>query len=214
MKVAAVVSAYNEEERIGAVLEALKSAELVDEVIVVSDGSTDGTYQKASSDPAIRAIELERNLGKGGAMCAGAMNTDADIVLFLDADLIGMDGRKIDSLIRPLIEGSADMSIGISKSGRSATDLAQFLAPYISGQRAMRRETFIDIPSLDTVRSGVETAITKYCRSRNLRISRVELPGCTHCMKEEKRGFIAGFVGRLKMYYDIGRIVFDGRDFK
>ena len=53
MKVAAVVSAYNEEERSGAVLEALKSAELVDEVIVVSDGSTDGTYQKASSDPAI-----------------------------------------------------------------------------------------------------------------------------------------------------------------
>jgi glycosyltransferase involved in cell wall biosynthesis len=214
MKVAAVVPAYNEEERIPAVLDAIKAAKLVDEIVVVSDGSTDGTYDIVSSDPAVKAVELEVNRGKGGAMRAGAESTDADVVLFLDADLIGMDGDKVDAIIRPLIDGSADMAIGIFKSGRGATDLAQLIAPFISGQRAMRRDTFIGIPQLEGARSGVETAITKYYRSRKLRVRRVTLLGCTHCMKEEKLGLLRGFVGRMKMYYDISKILLDGREFK
>lgn len=214
MRVAAVVPAYNEEERIPAVLDAIKSAKLVNEIVVVSDGSTDGTYELVSSDPAVKAVGLEVNRGKGGAMRAGAESTDADVVLFLDADLIGMDGEKVDAIVRPLIEGSADMAIGIFKSGRGVTDLAQLIAPYISGQRAMRRDTFIGIPKLEGARSGVETAITKYYRARNLRVRRVTLWGCTHCMKEEKLGFARGFVGRMKMYYDISKILIGGNAYK
>jgi len=214
MKVAAIIPAYNEKDRIPAVLDAIKAASLVDEIVVVSDGSTDGTYELVRADPAVKAVALEVNRGKGGAMRAGAESTDADVVLFLDADLIGMDGEKVDAIVRPLIDDSADMAIGIFKSGRGATDLAQFIAPYISGQRAMRRDTFIGIPKLEAVRSGVETAITKYFRSRKLRVRRVTLKGCTHCMKEEKLGFARGFAGRMKMYYDISKILLDGREFK
>lgn len=214
MKIAAVVAAYNEEERIVAVLDAIKSAKLVDEIVVVSDGSTDATHQIASAYPDVTAIELAVNRGKGGAMRVGAESTDADILLFLDADLIGMDGEKVDAIALPVVDDTADMAIGIFKSGRRSTDLAQVIAPYISGQRAMRRDVFVSIPNLDNVRSGVETAITKYYRSHNLRVKRVDLFGCTHCMKEEKRGFIKGFLGRLRMYYDIGKIALDGRSFK
>lgn len=214
MKVAAIVPAYNEKDRISLVLEAIKSAQCVDEILVVSDGSTDGTFELVSSDPAVRALRLETNLGKGGAMRAGALDTDADIVLFLDADLIGMDGDKVDAIIKPVTDGHADMAIGIFNGGRGATDLAQFLTPYISGQRAMHREVFLDIPDLDGVRSGVETAITKYYRARKLRVSRVSLAGCTHHMKEEKLGFLRGFSARLKMYYDITKILLDGHEFK
>ena len=214
MKVAAIVPAYNEKERIPAVLDALKSAKLIDEIVVVSDGSTDGTYELVSSDPDVTAIQLDANRGKGGAMRAGAESTDADVVLFLDADLVGLDGAKVDEIVRPLVEGSADMAIGIFKSGRRSTDLAQLIAPYISGQRAMRRETFVGIPKLESVRSGVETAITKYCRARKLRVRRVTLKGCTHSMKVEKLGFVRGFAGRMRMYYDITKIILDGREFK
>jgi polyisoprenyl-phosphate glycosyltransferase len=213
-KVAAIVPAYNEVERISAVLDAIKSAKLVDEIVVVSDGSTDGTCELVSTDSAVRLIRLETNRGKGGAMRAGAENTDADVILFLDADLTGMDGEKVDMIIEPVVEGSADMAIGIFKSGRRSTDLAQVISPYISGQRAMRREVFIGIPKLETARSGVETAITKYFRRRGMRVRRVTLLGCTHFMKEEKLGFARGFAGRMKMYYDIGRIMLDGREFK
>jgi len=214
MRVAAIVPAYNEKERIPAVLDAIKSAKLVDEIVVVSDGSTDGTYELVSADPSVKALQLGSNRGKGGAMRAGAESTDAEVVLFLDADLIGLDGEKVDAIVRPLIEGSADMAIGIFRSGRRVTDLAQLIAPYISGQRAMWRETFVGIPRLESVRSGVETAITKYFRARNMRVRRVTLNGCTHCMKEEKLGFVRGFAGRMKMYYDIGKILLDGREFR
>lgn len=214
MRVAAIVPAYNEKDRIQVVLDAIKAAELVDEIVVVSDGSTDGTYELAASDPDVKAIQLSPNRGKGGAMLAGAQGTDADVVLFLDADLRGMDGEKVDAIVRPLVDGSADMSIGIFKSGRGVTDIAQLIAPFISGQRAMRRDTFIGIPRLEEVRSGVETAITKYFRRHKLRVRRVPLAGCTHCMKEEKLGLVRGFAGRMKMYLDIGKILLDGRDIK
>lgn len=214
LRVAAIVPAYNERERISTVLEALKRAETVDEIVVVSDGSTDGTYEFVSCDPAVKAINLEKNRGKGGAMRAGAESTDADVVLFLDADLIGMDGAKIDALVRPVAENRADMSVGVFKAGRGITDLAQFLTPYISGQRAMMREAFLAIPELGRVRSGVETAITKHFRARRMRVERVTLPGCTHTMKEEKLGIFKGFKARLRMYYDISKILLDGRAFK
>lgn len=214
MRVAAIVPAYNERERIPSVLEAIKEAQKIDEIIVVSDGSTDGTYEFVSADPEIRAVNLETNQGKGGAMRAGALSTDAEVILFLDADLIGLDGEKIDSIVEPLLNEQADMAIGVFRGGRGSTDLAQLITPYISGQRAMYRETFLSIPRVDAVRSGVETAITKFYKARGLRVRRVLLVGCTHCMKEEKLGFLKGFKCRLKMYYDIGKILLDDHEFK
>lgn len=215
MKTAAIVPAYNEQDRISAVLEAVGEARTVDEIVVVCDGCTDDTCTVAASHSSgPRIVVLETNRGKGGAMRAGAESTDANVVLFLDADLTGLDGDKVDSLLEPVLDDRADMSIGIFRHGRKATDIAQFLAPYISGQRAMRRSTFLEIPELDRARSGVETAITKFFRSRGLRVERVALPGCSHHMKEEKMGFTRGFASRLRMYVDIGRILLDGRAYK
>ena len=214
MKVAAIVPAYNERDRIGVVLDAIRNARSVDEILVVSDGSTDGTYEMAASQQDVRAIELNPNRGKGGAMRAGAESTDADVVVFLDADLIGMRGEQVDAIVHPVAQKQADMSIGVFRDGRGITDAAQFLAPYISGQRAMQRETFLGIPRIDEMRSGVETAITKYFCARRLRVERVRLTGCTHTMKEEKLGFFRGFPARMRMYYDIGKIMLDGRRFK
>lgn len=207
MKVAVIVPAYNEKDRISVVLDAIKNARTADEIVVVCDGSTDGTYEAVASDSSVRLINLEINQGKGGAMRVGAENTDADMVLFLDADLIGMDGVKVDALIEPVLSDRADMSIGIFKGGRGSTDIAQLVAPYITGQRAMRREVFLSIPGVDGARSGVETVITKYFNSKNLRVERVELSGCTHSMKEEKMGLARGLAARMKMYLDIGKIL-------
>lgn len=213
MRTAAIVPAYNERDRIPAVLEALGEARRVDEIVVVCDGCTDDTAEVAAAHSAVRVVRLEVNRGKGAAMRAGAEETDADVVVFVDADLIGMDGGRVDSLVEPVLSDRADMCVGVFRNGRVATDLAQFLAPYISGQRAMRRGVFLDIPNLDGVRYGAETAITRYFRSRGLRVEKVALPGCSHHMKEEKMGLLRGFASRLRMYVDIGRIVLDGKEF-
>jgi glycosyltransferase involved in cell wall biosynthesis len=209
-KVAAVVPAYNEENRIATVLAAIKGASLVDEIVVVNDGSTDSTYEVISSDPAIKAMSLDRNTGKGGAMCAGAAATDADVILFLDADLIGLRSEQIDELLTPVVTGEADMAIGVFRAGRSVTDWAQILVPYISGQRVLHRDVFLSIPGLRDVRSGVEVAITKYYRVTGLVVKNVVLAGVTHSMKEEKIGLVRGFAARLKMYYEIGRVLNNG----
>lgn len=206
LRVAAIVPAYNEAERLGKVLEAIRSASLVDEIVVVDDGSTDDTYDVACRYPGVRPLSLPVNKGKGGAMFAGASSTEAEVIIFLDADLIGITGEQIDSIIRPVVERQTDVCIGVFRGGRRTTDLAQVIAPYISGQRALPRSVFLDIPGIEAVRSGVEVAMTKHFRANGLKMHTVTLTGCTHVMKEEKLGYIPGFAARLRMYYDICRI--------
>jgi len=205
------VPAYNEEERISTVLAAIKQASLIDQIVVVNDGSTDRTYEVAASDPAVTAVSLTCNVGKGGAMCAGAAAANADVLLFLDADLIGLKPEQVDSIIRPVASGEADMAVGVFRAGRRSTTWAQILVPYISGQRAIRKDIFLSIPDLRKVRSGVEVAITKYFKLMRMPVTTVVITGVTHAMKEEKIGLARGFAARLRMYYEIGKVMTNGR---
>ncbi len=209
MSIAVVVPAYNEEARIGEVLRALTAAPELDEIVVVNDGSRDGTGEVARTFAAVRTLDLPENRGKGAAMHCGALATEAELLLFLDADLIGLRPDHVGDLLRPVRDGEAAMTVGIFRGGRLATDLSHFLVSYISGQRALSRELFLAIPSITTARSGVETAITKYVKARGLPVRNVPMYGVTHPMKEEKLGAIPGFKARLKMYWEIGKSLMD-----
>ncbi len=206
MKVAAVVPAYNEEKTIAVVIEALLEAPSVDEIAVISDGSTDGTAAIARKYP-VKVIELPENVGKGGAMKIGAQETKGDILLFIDADLIGLTKEHIENLLRPVINDEADMTIGLFEDGRLATDLAQKIAPFLSGQRAIKRSVFETIPELEHTRYGIEVALSRYAEEHNIRVTSVNLPDMTQIMKEEKRGFLKGFCARMKMYWEIVKSV-------
>ena len=204
-RIAAVIPAYNEERRIRGVVEALKRSETLDQLIVVSDGSTDGTYDAVKDDPDVLAIQLPQNRGKGGAMHAGAVRAQADWLLFLDADLMGLDPEHVHRLLHPIQQGEADMAVGIFHGGRFLTDLSQYIAPSITGQRVVSRDFFLSLPGIHDVRYGVEMAIGFHARRQGLRISSVVLEGVTHPMKEEKLGPIVGSAARLRMYYEMGR---------
>lgn len=203
--VAAVVPAYNEVRRIRGVVEALKASGAVDQLIVVSDGSTDGTYEAVKDDPALEAIQLPYNRGKAGAMLAGALRAQTDWLLFLDADLIGLSPDHIQGLLHPISTEDADMSVGIFHGGRLLTDLSQYLAPSISGQRVLSRDFFLSLPGIQDVRYGVEMAIGFHARRQGLRIASVVLQGVTHPLKEEKLGPLKGSAARFRMYYEMGR---------
>lgn len=202
MKVAAIVPAYNEEKTIAAVIETLLDAPCVHEIAVVSDGSTDRTAEIAQGYP-VKVVQLTENVGKGGAMKVGAQETESDILLFIDADLIGLRVHHIEALVRPVINEEADMSVGIFEDGRLATDLAQKIAPFLSGQRAIKRELFENIPELEHTRYGIEVALSRHAEEHNTRVSMVELYDVSQVMKEEKRGFVKGFCARMKMYWEI-----------
>lgn len=202
MRVVAVIPAYNEEQTLGSVIEAVRQVAAVDEVLVISDGSTDRTADVARAH-GVACIELEQNVGKGGAMKVGIDQADADVFLFLDADLIGLTPRHVENLLAPVLQGRAEVAIGVFDKGRVATDLAQMVAPYLSGQRAVRRSVLQSISGLDTARFGVEVAITKHIKENGVRVEHVLLENLTHRMKEEKLGLLRGFLARMKMYWEI-----------
>lgn len=214
MKVAAIVPAYNEATRIERVLGVLTQCPALHEIIVVNDGSLDDTAtvalqfaqrQKTPDAPAVRVINLPVNRGKGGAMFAGATATDADVIIFFDADLIGLKPEHVERILKPVLEGEVAMSIGVFRGGRLSTDMAQILVPYISGQRALLRDLFTEIPGIERTRSGVEIALTLHFRRNRYPVAMVTVEGVTHTMKEEKLGWARGVWARAKMYAEIGK---------
>ena len=201
MGVTAIIPAYNEAATVGQVIDTLGKVDAVSEIIVVSDGSEDDTAAVARRHGA-RVIELAVNSGKGAAMTAGARVAGEDILLFLDADLEGLLPDHVRDLIEPLLNDRADMTVGIFSRGRSMTDLAQVVAPHLSGQRAIRKDLFL-VVGAERSRFEIEVQLTSEAKARNWRVERVPLVNMTHIMKEEKRGLYRGVVARMGMYKDI-----------
>lgn len=209
MKSAVIIPAYNEEKTIGSIIAAVQEVPFIEEIIVVSDGSVDRTAEVAR-ESGVKVIALRENMGKGGAMMVGLNSTDADVLLFLDADLIGLKPGHIVDLLLPVLDGRAEMTVGIFEHGRLATDLAQFLAPYLSGQRAVKKDLFKQLSNLEVTRFGVEVALTRFAKSAGISVVEVELRDMTHVMKEEKLGFVRGFLARIRMYWEIAKCVGKG----
>jgi len=207
LKVAAIVPAYNEEKTIGDVISKLVQNNLINEIIVVSDGSEDKTVEKAAVFNEVEVIDLLENRGKGGAVKAGLDRSDAEVILILDADLIGLTQAHINSLLEPVLNGEALMSVGIFEKGRVATDFAQKMAPFLSGQRALKRDLLENISDLDLSRFGIEVALHTYVEENEITTEVVQLPDLSHVMKEEKLGLLKGISARAKMYWEIVRYV-------
>jgi len=206
MIIKALIPAYNEEKTIGDIIDVLNNTSLIDEVIVVDDGSQDNTYQEADKRKA-RIYKLDVNKGKGAALQKGISEIETDIIVLLDGDLIGLNKQHIYKLINPLVTDEADMTIGVFKSGRGLTDLAQIVSPKLSGQRAIKMSELLKVKNLAERGFGVEVALNKYFKD-DKRVKKVDLKDLTHVMKEEKMGFIKGVKSRSRMYLDILKTIF------
>ena len=210
MAVAAIIPAYNEERTIRHTIHVLQHVPELDEIIVVNDGSADRTAEIVAEELGVVLVNLLENRGKGGAIRAGLDRTNADVILLLDADLIGLSRQHVSDLLLPVLDGRAKTTMGVFTGGRAVTDFAQKLAPKLSGQRAILREILTRIDIADA-RYGVEVAINLYLEDRGFPIFEVELPNLTHHTKEEKMGFWRGLGARTVMYYDVVKILL-GRD--
>jgi len=208
MKVSAIIPAFNEAERIAAVLEPLISSPAVDEVVVVDDGSTDGTAAAAERF-AVRLVRLQENRGKAAAMAAGVEVSTGEVLLFLDADLTGLTPSHVESLVQAYGAGDTDVVIGVFRDGRIGTDLSQRIAAFLSGQRVMSRVHWDRARgAVEDTEFGIETALTRLASREGWRKKKVELYGVSHIRKEEKRGFWLGFADRMAMYWDVARSFF------
>ena len=202
MKIALVIPAYNEEETLQDVIRIAKKSNLFSEIVVVSDGSTDHTVQKAL-ECGVQVIALPENQGKGSAMKIGIEHTGAELIGFLDADLINLSVSHLKQLVKPVLEKKADMSCGIFKSGREVTDFGHKIAPWLTGQRVVKRSIIEECADLTDSEYGAELSITRQAIEEELEVKRVFLNGLTHKTKEEKIGAFKGFIARLKMCWQV-----------
>ncbi len=121
MKLSVIIPVYNEVESIEVILKRVRDTKLVNEIIVVDDGSKDGTrdvLKNLDGKKGVRVILHEKNKGKGAAVRTGMAAATGDILLIQDADL-EYDPRDYPSLLQPINEGLADVVYGSRFLGRA-----------------------------------------------------------------------------------------------
>ncbi len=114
MKLSVIIPVYNEQATIGKIIEVVKKADIGSvkkEIVVVDDGSSDGTLEKLKGIRDIKLIAHKKNSGKGAAIRTGIKHTTGDIIIIQDADL-EYDPNEYSMLIKPIIEGKAKVVYG------------------------------------------------------------------------------------------------------
>jgi glycosyltransferase involved in cell wall biosynthesis len=200
--VAAIVPAYNEAPRIGAVLAVLTKSPSISEVIVVDDGSTDSTSDIARLFP-VKVIRRDKNLGKGSAMELGVAATTADIIFFSDADVRGLTIEIVEYIIDPVRRGAYDMFIGIHDRTIYKIPFVLRQLPHIGGERALRRETWNTLPLFFKKNFRIEVGLNFWTVRHGKGFGYHAFPELIRTIKEHKYGLAEGFRRRIGMIFDI-----------
>jgi len=114
MKLSVIIPVYNERETIAEVIERVKAVKLNKEIIVVDDGSTDGTVEilrDQREDGVLTVHESKINFGKGSAVRIGLKYVTGDIVIIQDADL-ELNPNEYYQLIQPILDGQTKIVYG------------------------------------------------------------------------------------------------------
>lgn len=204
--ITAIIPAFNEGKNIRIVLLVLEKAQtlnIVNEVVVVDDGSEDNTSKEALRFNA-KVLKLTENKGKARAMAEGLKVATGEICLFLDADLTNLKVEHMSSLIKSAQKNRECMSIAKFTNGRIGTDIAHTINTSCSGQRAAKTEIFKQIfktiRRINKVKYGIEYVISSRIKDFNIEPLVVEWEGVSQIRKEEKWGFLKGSYLRIRMY--------------
>jgi glycosyltransferase involved in cell wall biosynthesis len=207
IRLSCIIPAYNEGRRIAQVLKVVTNHPLVDEVIVVDDGSTDGTAQIAAGFRAVRVISKLANRGKSRAVCDGIRASRGAILLLLDADLEGLSPQHLTDLIVPVAKDDADFSISLR--GNALLPWRLIGLDYVSGERVLNRDIFAgQLEKIEALPGfGLEVYMNELVVMRRHRIKVVPWDDVSSPYKSRKYGFWKGMLADIGMLVDIAQTV-------
>lgn len=201
MIVDCVIPARNEGLTVAEVVGVARSCRYVREVIVVDDGSTDDTGERAAAAGA-RVIRREGEGGsKAHAMEAGVEASDADAVLFVDADVLGLTVDHLDEICGPVVERRAAMSLGTFDYGFWNPLVLRF--PPTTGERIVPRWVFEAIPPSKRDGYTIEIMINEVITEARLPTVARVMQGVTHRTKRDKFGPLEGWKRTWRMFWDL-----------
>ena len=121
MDLSVIIPVYNEVETLDEIVLAVSGIAVEKEIILVDDGSTDGSREKLQqfeNQEGIKVLYHDRNQGKGAAIRTGVAAAEKDLVIIQDADL-EYDPREIPGLMQPILAGKADVVYGSRFQGEA-----------------------------------------------------------------------------------------------
>lgn len=201
-KISCVVPVYNEGKRVDNVLSALVGHPLIDEVIVVNDGSSDDSEEVLKKIEGINLISYAENRGKSFAVMTGMKRAKNDLLLMIDSDLLGLTAKDITKLVEPVLEGVADVAMTLRKNSLPIFKLMGL--DFVSGERIFSRRL---IPNLDDLGKlscfGLESHLNNLIVEKGLRLAIVYWKNVITPRKSVKFGYLEGTMRDWKMVREI-----------
>jgi glycosyltransferase involved in cell wall biosynthesis len=198
-QISCLICAFNEAARIDAILAAVTTHPLIGQVIVVDDGSTDGTAERVAAYPGVTLISYGENRGKTYALARGVAAARGDFLMLLDADLAGLGAADIEALARPVLSGAADVSLSLRSNSLGVYRMLGL--DFISGERVMPTALLSAVARAmeDLPRWGGEVFINQLIIDHALRVSVVDWPGVKNTRKADKVGPWQGALDEIGM---------------
>ncbi len=208
MQLSVIIPVYNEAETLDPIVAAVAAVPVEKEIILVDDGSTDGSREKLQqfeNQDGIRVLYHERNQGKGAAIRTGVAAAEGDLVIIQDADL-EYDPREIPLLMQPILSGRADVVYGSRFMGAGPHRVLYFwhylgnqlitllsnmltnlnLTDMETGYKLFRREVIQSI-TIEESRFGLEPEITAKVAKGHWRIYEIGISYSGRTYEEGKK---------------------------